>query len=513
VQGEVLSIGDAEEMPTANDGEAPMQMAVEEEAAVGGHETDENSMAPMTEEGAAPTCVATIATPPSTLEAILDDPHRSLPPTPPHPPPLPTVSPAAVAAAAAAAVASASPQAAPSVTSRDLGGISQLCYARVLRDDYVLDSSVSAMERHPGDVTPRLLLIRGTSIGDHTKGRLLLSPWSCFNSVFPMHGTYFAQNEVFEDEDAGEVTVPLSALGAERHVYIGKSIEGVLRYRSAAELTILFRHSHVCIRRYRSSDQRLLPLILDAPRLLKHKALPSGLAVQLGLVQPVAQSAQSPAQQAHQQGSPVVAKLVARAIAEVLSSVACGARVGGVGGTVAAGGLDLPDAGGATAHGGDSRMATDPPTAPPPPSLFGEAVAADGSVADGCTTAAVSTPITGPTTQLRMGLRLFSLYVAAGGALCMRQTVWRRLMLILHPDKGGDVAVFQTLSDLKRRLDAGERLTDLHLPPSAFGGGGSGSGSTDDGSAEEVLYSRVRAELQTAAKEVGDAAAQQLAGL
>jgi hypothetical protein len=91
--------------------------------------------------------------------------------------------------------------------------------------------------------------------------------------------------------------------------------------------------------------------------------------------------------------------------------------------------------------------------------------------------------------------------------------VWRRLMLILHPDKGGDVAVFQTLSDLKRRLDAGERLTDLHLPPSAFGGGGSGSGSTDDGSAEEVLYSRVRAELQTAAKEVGDAAAQQLAGL
>ena len=50
-----------------------------------------------------------------------------------------------------------------------------------------------------------------------------------------MHGTYFAQNEVFEDESAGEVRLPLSSLGAERRVYLGKSVEGVLRHRSAAE--------------------------------------------------------------------------------------------------------------------------------------------------------------------------------------------------------------------------------------------------------------------------------------
>ena len=57
------------------------------------------------------------------------------------------------------------------------------------------------------------------------------------------------------------------------------------------------------------------------------------------------------------------------------------------------------------------------------------------------------------------GLRLFALYVAAGGGLCMRQTVWRRLMPVLHPDKGGDVAVFQHVSALKRQLDAGEAAT------------------------------------------------------
>ena len=46
-----------------------------------------------------------------------------------------------------------------------------------------------------------------------------------------MHGTYFFQNEVFEDESAGEVHVPLASLGTSHPVYLGKSIEGVLRGR------------------------------------------------------------------------------------------------------------------------------------------------------------------------------------------------------------------------------------------------------------------------------------------
>ena len=33
------------------------------------------------------------------------------------------------------------------------------------------------------------------------------------------------------------------------------------------------------------------------------------------------------------------------------------------------------------------------------------------------------------------GLRLFGLYVAAGGGLCMRGVVWRKIMPALHPDR------------------------------------------------------------------------------
>jgi len=49
--------------------------------------------------------------------------------------------------------------------------------------------------------------------------------------------------------------------------------------------------------------------------------------------------------------------------------------------------------------------------------------------------------------------------LTAGGALCLRETVWRRLVMALHPDRGGNVDTFQLVSELKRQLDAGELLT------------------------------------------------------
>ena len=60
----------------------------------------------------------------------------------------------------------------------------------------------SAAPRHPGDATPRLLIVKSTA-GDVANGRLLMSPWTAFRGVFPMQGTFFFQNEVFEDESAG----------------------------------------------------------------------------------------------------------------------------------------------------------------------------------------------------------------------------------------------------------------------------------------------------------------------
>ena len=72
-----------------------------------------------------------------------------------------------------------------------------------------------------------------------------------------MNGTYFFQNEVFEDEAAGEVEVDGADLGAERMVYLGRSVEGVLRHRKVEELARIFRDAFVCIRRYRTTGRRL----------------------------------------------------------------------------------------------------------------------------------------------------------------------------------------------------------------------------------------------------------------
>ena len=74
--------------------------------------------------------------------------------------------------------------------------------------------------------------------------------------------------------------LPVSSLGPERAVHLGKSVEGVLRHRAVSELRDLFRRGYVCIRRFRTTDQRLLPLVLDPPRLLKYQAAPSEVAVQ-----------------------------------------------------------------------------------------------------------------------------------------------------------------------------------------------------------------------------------------
>ena len=60
---------------------------------------------------------------------------------------------------------------------------------------------------------------------------------------------------------ACQVRVSRASLGTTREVYLGKSIEGVLRRRQVRELQHIFRNGFVCIRRYRAADSRLLPLV------------------------------------------------------------------------------------------------------------------------------------------------------------------------------------------------------------------------------------------------------------
>jgi len=318
-----------------------------------------------------------------------------------------------------------------------------------------------------------LLLVQRT-IGDFAMGRLLISPWSAFKGVFPMHGTYFAQNEVFEDETAGEARLPLSVLGEERVVHLGKSIERLLRRRTADELRQLFRTGYVCLRRFRSADGRLLPIALDPIRLLKHKATPSALALHVGLARPLEGCVKDDAAATSAGG---------RDDCPLLPSGLRPPTPGGgegVGVSVLAG----RNVGGAEV-GGIEEMEVDELRTKEMPSTSSDA----GQVVPyGAVHAAA----------FERGLRLFSLYRAAGGALCMRQAVWRKLASALHPDRGGDVAVFQHISLLKRQLDSGELAT---LPPPSKDG-------VDGESIDDPLYARLRAELQEAASGLDDTAAQ-----
>ena len=93
---------------------------------------------------------------------------------------------------------------------------------------------------------------------------------------------------------------------------------------------------------------------------------------------------------------------------------------------------------------------------------------------------------------LRRVIRLFAVYVDAGGALCMRQTVWRRLMSVLHPDRGGHVRVFQMLSVLKRQLDANESIA---IPPMPLVAGP----ETQVDAEADALETRLREEMRVAA--------------
>jgi hypothetical protein len=97
----------------------------------------------------------------------------------------------------------------------------------------------------------RVLLSAAVLPDGSVRGRMLICPYEAFSGNFPMRGTYFFSNELFEHEATGEVTLPASLLGRRCAVYLGRSVEGILRKRGAAELARLFVGSYICIRRFR----------------------------------------------------------------------------------------------------------------------------------------------------------------------------------------------------------------------------------------------------------------------
>lgn len=254
-------------------------------------------------------------------------------------------------------------------------------------------------------------------------------------------------SQVFEDEAAGEVLLPLASLGAERRVYLGRSIEGVLRHRTATQLTTLFKRSFVCIRRFRTSDRRLLPLVLDPPRLLKCKADPSALALHVGLTHPLPAVCTLSNTSTTVMGTDTALMPAIPLLADPPAASVAGAgdvELLGLAADQPMPALDdsiqLSEPNHVDPHGVHMECALEPQAAsavklpPPPPCVVEEAHLAteqavtsqtEMAAAEACEDAAYSA-------ALVRGIRLFGLYVAAGGALCMRHTVWRRLMPAIH---------------------------------------------------------------------------------
>jgi hypothetical protein len=81
----------------------------------------------------------------------------------------------------------------------------------------------------------RVLLSAAVLPDGSVRGRMLICPYEAFSGNFPMRGTYFFSNELFEHEATGEVTLPASLLGRRCAVYLGRSVEGILRKRGAPE--------------------------------------------------------------------------------------------------------------------------------------------------------------------------------------------------------------------------------------------------------------------------------------
>ena len=206
-----------------------------------------------------------------------------------------------------------------------------------------------------------------------------------------------------------------------------------------SELKHIFRNGFVCIRRFRASDYRLLPLVLDAPLLLKNHALPSEVRQQPW--QPV--------------GVPHELYLVVRFRSWRFS------------------------------------LASNSPHRPGRRTLQGQKPAVELVLAVEPTVRATQrrwTPRRRQRHKLQWpsgcGCSPSTLQQAApcacgtpsGARSCRRACLLpaqepagdvsldvastprsnTRLLQVLHPDKGGDVRVFQRVSELKRQLDAGE---------------------------------------------------------
>jgi hypothetical protein len=114
-----------------------------------------------------------------------------------------------------------------------------------------------------------VLHIENSTSTEYVEGRLFISPWLAFQGSFPMRGSYFVQNELFEVE--GICRAPRSSLvhhnannnanvNANHNIptsviHLARSIPVIFRPRPTSEVSRIFRSGYVCCRRFRFPRQ------------------------------------------------------------------------------------------------------------------------------------------------------------------------------------------------------------------------------------------------------------------
>jgi hypothetical protein len=90
------------------------------------------------------------------------------------------------------------------------------------------------------------------------EGRLFISPWLAFRGSFPMRGSYFVQNEMFQLE--GLCRAKRSSLRTDEpsEIHLARSMPAIFRpdlSRPTAEVAQIFTKGYVCCRRFRFPRQ------------------------------------------------------------------------------------------------------------------------------------------------------------------------------------------------------------------------------------------------------------------
>jgi hypothetical protein len=135
-------------------------------------------------------------------------------------------------------------------------------------DTWVKIGVAPAVRIHPGDPRP-LVFCKDTdeqASPGKVRGRDFVSPWTAFKGCFPMNGTYFLENELFQVEGRFEIPACIAEKAqteSSSKIHIARSLEPIFSGITTDEMRNLCSHAFVCIRTFQPSNLSLSPMAVD----------------------------------------------------------------------------------------------------------------------------------------------------------------------------------------------------------------------------------------------------------